>query len=193
MSLVAPPVILSTLPTKYWQISDKLRCMKIAPEIRLSSEERRQLKELVSKGVSPARVQTRARVLLMAAEHSVSSRGGSRRKTNSNQAIAEALQISGRTVSRIRQRFMSDGLEAALYDQARPGRPVEIDGEAEAKLVMLACSAAPEGRKHWTLQLLADRMVELGYVEHISDTWVMKRLKKTNLGRGSSRAGASRK
>lgn len=167
--------------------------MRTAPEIRLSTEERRQLKELVSKGVSPARVQTRARVLLMAAEYSVSSRGGTRRRTNSNQAIGEALQISGRTVSRIRQRFLDGGLEAALYDHGRPGRPVEIDGEAEAKLVMLACSAPPEGRKHWTLQLLADRMVELGYVEHISDTWVMKRLKKTNCDPGLSRAGASRK
>jgi transposase len=167
--------------------------MKIAPEIRLDSEERRQLKELVSKGVSPARVQTRARVLLMAAERSVSSRGGTRRRTNSNQAIGEALQISARTVSRIRQRYLSEGIEAALYDRPHSGRPVEIDGSAEAKLVMLACSDPPEGRKRWTLQLLADRMVALGYVEHISDTWVLKRLKKTNLGRGPSRVGVFRK
>jgi hypothetical protein len=69
-------------------------------------------------------------------------------------------------------------MAAALYDQPRAGRPVEIDGEAEAKLTMLACSAPPEGHQRWTLQLLADRMVELGYVEHIFDTWVMKRLKK---------------
>lgn len=167
--------------------------MKTAPEIRLSTEERRQLKEIVSKGVSPARVQTRARVLLMAAERSVGSRGGERRRVNSNQAIADALQISARTVSRVRQRFMIGGLESALYDRARAGRPVEIDGEAEAKLVMLACSAPPEGRKHWTLQLLADQMVVLGYAEHISDTWVMKRLKKTNCVPGLSRAGVSRK
>lgn len=164
--------------------------MKIAPEIRLSNEERKQLKALISKGVSPARVQTRARVLLMAAERSVSSGGGTRRRTNSNQTIAEALQISARTVSRVRQRFITGGLAAALNDQARPGRPVEIDGEAEAKLTMLACSAPPEGHLRWTLQLLADRMVELGYVAHISDTWVMKRLKKTNCARGSSKAGA---
>jgi transposase len=170
-----------------------LQGMKVAPEIRLNTEERRTLKEIVSKGVRPARVQTRARILLMAAERSVSSRGGTRRRTNSNQAIGEALQISARTVSRIRQRFLVGGLEAALYEQARPGRPVEIDGEAEAKLVMLACSAPPEGRNHWTLQLLADRMVELEYVNHISDTWVMKRLKKTNCDLGRSKAGASRK
>lgn len=147
-------------------------------------EERRQLKALISKGVSPARVQARARILLMAAERSVGSRGGSRRRTKSNEAIAETLQISARTVSRVRQRFISGGLERALYDQPRSGRPVEIDGEAEAKLTMLACSAPPEGRARWTLQLLADRMVELGYVDHISDTWVKKRLKKTTCDRG---------
>lgn len=167
--------------------------MKTAPEIRLSSEERRQLKEIISKGVSPARVQARARILLMAAERSVSSRGGNRRRTNSNQAIGEALQLSARTVSRVRQRFLEGGLKAALYEQARGGRPVEIDGRAEAKLTMLACSDPPEGQKRWTLQLLADRMVALGYVEHISDTWVMKLLKKTNCGPGRSKAGASRK
>jgi len=169
----------------------KLMGMKTTPEIRLSTEERRQLKELISKGVSQARVQTRARILLMAAEHSVSSRGGSRRRTNSNKVIGEALQVSVRTVSRVRQRYVSEGLQAALYDRAKSGRPVEIDGEAEAKLAMLACSQPPEGRKRWTLQLLADRMVELGYVEHISDTWVMKRLKKTPCGPGWSKAGAS--
>lgn len=154
--------------------------MRVAPEIRLSLEQRHKLKEIVRKGVSPARVQTRARVLLMAAERSVSSRGGDRRRTNSNQAIGEALQISARTVSRIRQRFLGDGLEAALDERTRSGRPVEIDGEAEAKLSLLACSDPPPGYKRWTLQLLADRMVLLGYVEHISDTWVGKRLKKTH-------------
>ena len=169
-----------------------LRSMRTAPEIRLSVEERRQLKAIISKGVHPARVQTRARILLMAVEHSVSSRGGNRRRTNSNQAIGEALSVSWRTVSRVRQRYLIGGLEHALYDRTRAGRPVEIDGEAEAKLVMLACSAPPEGRKRWTLQLLADRMVELGYVEHISDTWVMKRLKKTSYDLGWLKVGASR-
>lgn len=166
--------------------------MKNAPEIRLSAEERQRLKDLISKGVSPARVQTRARVLLMAAERSISHRGGQRRKTHANQEIGETLQISARTVSRIRLRFVAGGLEAALYDQVRSGRPVEMDGEAQAKLTMLACSAPPEGRERWTLQLLADRMVALQYVDHISDTWVMKLLKKTPYAPGRSKAGASR-
>ena len=153
--------------------------MRTAPEIRLSDEDRATLKKLVTSGTNEARVHTRARILLMAAEHSVGSRGTDTRRTNSNQAIAEALGMCSKTVSRVRQRFVQGGLEAALYDKPRSGRPPVIDGEAEAKLVMLACSTPPEGRGRWTLQLLADKMVELGYVEHISDTWVMKRLKKT--------------
>ena len=165
--------------------------MRVSPDIQLTVEQRRQLKDLISKGVSPARVQTRARVLLMAAERSGTSSGGKHRKTNSNQVIAEALQIAGRTVSRIRQRFVSGGLEAALYDRSRAGRPVEVDGEAEAHLLALAASAPPEGRDQWTLQLLAERMVELGYVAHISDTWVHTRLKKANFTLGRSKAGAS--
>lgn len=167
--------------------------MKTAPEIRISTEERRHLKEMISKGVSPARVQTRARVLLMAAEHSVSSRGGDRRRTNSNLSIGEALQISARTVSRIRQRYLEGGIEAALGEHPRTGRPVELDGEVEAKLVMLACSDPPEGHERWTLQLLADQMIVLGYADHMSDTWVMQRLKKTNYVLGQSRAGVSPK
>jgi transposase len=119
----------------------------------------------------------------MASARIVGARGngkaGDRRRTNSNEAIAEALQLCSRTVSRVRQAFITGGLETALYDKARAGRPPIVDGEAEAKLVMLACSSPPEGRSAWTLQLLADKMVELGYVPHISDTWVQKRLKKT--------------
>src|SRR5206468_4433620 len=107
--------------------------MRTAPEIRLTKDERATLKKLVSSGTNQARVQTRARILLMAAERSVSSRGngksGDRRRTNSNQAIAEALQLCDRTVSRVRQRFVQGGegegenrLDAALYDKPRTGR-----------------------------------------------------------------------
>jgi transposase len=167
--------------------------MKVAPDIRLTAKERQQLKEIISKGVSPARVQTRARILLLAAERSTSPRGRDTRKTNSNRFIAEMLQISEHTVSRVRQRFLEGGVERALYEHKRSGRPVEIDGEAEAHLFALACSQPPEGRDSWTLQLLADRMVELGYVEHISDTCVLERLKKQNFALGRSRVGASRK
>jgi putative transposase len=169
--------------------------MRTAPQIQLSKEERAALKKLISTGTNPARVQARARILLMASERSVSSRGngksGDRGRTNSNQHIAQALQLCSKTVSRVRQQFVEGGLDQALYDKPRTGRPPTIDGEAEAKLVMLACSTPPEGRAKWSLQLLADKMVELGYVEHISDTWVMKRLKKTSSNPGRSRVGAS--
>ena len=167
--------------------------MKTAPDIRLSKEEREELQKIVRAGQSSARVQTRARILLLAAERSISSRGRSSRRSNSNQTIGEDLLVSARTVSRVRQRFVVGGLPAALYDRQRTGRPTEIDGQAEAKLVMLACSEPPEGRSRWTLQLLADRMVGLGYTEHISDTWVLNLLKKTNCDLGRSRVGVFRK
>ena len=167
--------------------------MKTAPEIRLSPEERKQLQNIVRVGKRSARVQTRARILLLAAERSVSSRGGTTRRSNSNRTIGEDLLVSARTVSRVRQRFVSGGLKAALGEGERSGRPTEIDGEAEAKLVMLACCEPPQGRSRWTLQLLADRMVALGYTEHISDTWVLNLLKKTNCDPGQSRVGVFQK
>lgn len=163
--------------------------MRTAPEIRLTTEQRAKLKQLVRSGSNPARVQTRARILLMAAERSVGARGGERRRTNSNETIAQTLQLCSKTVSRVRQAFIQGGLEVALYDRPRVGRPPIVDGEAEAKLVMLACSTPPQGRSQWTLQLLADKMVELGYVPHISDTWVGNRLKKTLSNPGGSRVG----
>jgi transposase len=127
------------------------------------------LKKLVSSGTSQARVLTRARILLLAAK------GG---KEGGNQAIADALGVSWRTVIRIKARFKEEGL-AAIKEHSRTGRPPRITGDIEAKLVMLACSSPPEGRSRWTLQLLADKMVELGYIDTISDVGVMKRLKKT--------------
>ena len=166
--------------------------MKVAPEIHLSDEERQQLKDLTRKGVHSARKLYRARILLMANTLRHRSGGDYPRKSNSNQAIADELGVCARTVSRVRQRYLHDGLAAALSEAPRSGHPVEMDGEAEAKLVMLACSDPPEGHAHWTLQLLADRMVGLGYVDHISDTWVGKRLKKTNSTPGRSRVGRSR-
>lgn len=158
--------------------------MKTAPQIKLSSQERATLKKLVGTGTSQARTQTRARILLMASDMSTGSRGngksGELRRTNSNQTIAEALLVCSKTVSRIRQRFVQGGLNEALYDKPRAGRSVVLDGAVEAKLVMLACSTPPKGRSKWTLQLLADKMIELGYAEHICDTWVMNKLKKTD-------------
>ena len=88
------------------------------------------------------------------------------------------------TVKRTRWRFLQEGLEAALKEKPRPGRPPKITGEIEAKLTVLACSQPPEGHAQWTLRLLAGRLVELGYLESISHTAVGNRLKKTRSNPG---------
>jgi hypothetical protein len=88
------------------------------------------------------------------------------------------------TVGRTRRKFINEGMEAALYDKVRPGGKPKITGDIEAKLIMLACSDPPEGRDRWTIQLLADKLVELQYLESISRVAVGKRLKKVNLSLG---------
>ena len=155
--------------------------MKVAPEIHLSVEERKHLRELTRQGEGTARRHTRALILLRL-DALRQSRNG--RRSRSNQTVGAEFGVCARTVSRLRQRYLQEGLVGALSDAPRAGRPVEIDGAAEAKLVMLACSTPPPGRDHWTLQLLADQMVALGYAQHLSDTWVLARLKKTGCGRG---------
>jgi transposase len=145
--------------------------MRRAQQIPLREDQRAQLKKIVSTGKHGARVISRARIVLMAAQG------------EANQAIADAVGVSWRTVIRIKARFKEEGLEA-IQEHSRPGRPPTITGDIEAKLVMLACSTPPPGRARWSLQLLADKMVELGYVESISDVGVMKRLKKIGLDLG---------
>jgi transposase len=146
--------------------------MRRAQQLQLTEEERKELKAMASTGTGQARVLTRARIVLLAAEG------------KANHDIADALGVSWRTVIRIRHRFKAERLEA-IKEHSRPGRPPRITGDVEAKLVMLACSSPPEGRARWTLQLLADKMVELRYIDTISDVGVMKGLKKTGfvLGR----------
>ena len=96
--------------------------------------------------------------------------------------IAEALQINRRTVIRIKKRFVQENMEVALtgsFPRERPERRC-LDGKGEVQLIHLACSKAPDGQQRWTLELLADRMVRLGYVEHISPETVRTTLKKTS-------------
>jgi transposase len=99
-----------------------------------------------------------------------------------DEKIAEAFDVSVNTVGRLRQRFVQEGLDVALGARSRQPRPHarKLDGEAQAHLIALACTEAPEGRSRWTLRLLADKMVELGYVEGLSHEAVRKVLKKTN-------------
>ena len=144
--------------------------------VTLTEAERSLLDGLIRSGTAPARTLTRARVLL----HSDHSQGQKR----SDRYIAEAVMCSISTVRNIRLRYLENGLHAALYDKQRPGATPKFTGEVEAHLTMLACSQAPEGHARWTLRLLADQMIELGYVEYISHVTVRDLLKKTNSSRG---------
>ena len=148
-------------------------------KVTLTKEERQQLRALVTAGKAAAAKLTRARILLKAD----ASPGG---PAWTDQRIVEALDVGVATVERIRQRFVEEGMDAALSrkPQARPSRPPKLDGRAEARLVALACSAPPEGRREWTLQLLADKLVELKVVESVSDETVRRVLKKTRSSRG---------
>ena len=146
--------------------------------VTLTPEERQHLRQLVSAGKRSARTLTRARILLQADQ----APGG---PAWEDAEIAEALGCGRRTVERVRQRFVEQGLDAALgrKPQDRPSRPRALDGAAEARLIALACSQPPEGRARWTLKLLADKLVELEVVESVSDETVRRVLKKTSCGR----------
>jgi transposase len=136
--------------------------------VDLTPEERQELLDLVKKGSSSAYRIRRANTLLLASE------------ARSDTEIAQALHIGRATVERTRKRFVEGGLDWALTDRVRPGGKVKLSGREEALLVAVACSDAPEGRERWTMQMLADRLVEMGVVESISDETVRRRLKKTS-------------
>lgn len=142
--------------------------------VTLTVEERESLGKLISSGKASARKLTRARILLKADEAEDGAGWD-------DQAISEALEVGLSTIYRVRKRFVEEGLEAAL-EQRRPRRLYrrKLDGEGEAHLIALACSSPPQGRERWTLRLLADRLVELGYVESLSYETVRRVLKKTS-------------
>jgi transposase len=148
-------------------------------KVTLTVEERQQLSELIAAGRAAAQRLAHARVLLKAD----AADGG---PAWPDARIAEAIEVSIATVERLRQRFVEEGLEAALgrKKQDRPSRPRKLDGRAEARLIALACSAPPEGRKEWTMQLLADKLVELQVVDTVCDETVRRALKKTRSSRG---------
>jgi len=143
--------------------------------VRLSGEERKSLKNLVSSGKGPARMFTRARILLKA-----DVRQGS--PGWPDERIAEALDVTVQTIERVRKQLVEEGLDAVLsrrkYIQKVSRK--KLDGDAEAHLIALACSETPKGYARWSLRLLADRMVELGYIESISHEAVRRVLKKTS-------------
>jgi transposase len=146
--------------------------------VTLTPEERRMLQEMLSRGKAAARKLTHARILLKA-DALPNGPGWN------DEAIADGLEVGRATVERVRKEFVEEGLDAAL-ERHKPRRQYQrkLDGDGEAHLVALACQKPPEGRSRWTLQLLADRMVELEYVDEISYQTVRRTLKKTNSSLG---------
>lgn len=150
-------------------------------KVKLKAEEREQLRHLLRGGECKVRKAKRAQILLLADE----GRG--------QEAIAAALQASRGTVQRICQRYCEGGLETALEERPRPGGEPKLTVKVEAHLVALACSAAPEGRECWTMQLLADKVVSLGLVDTLSAEAVRLALRKRGLSLGRRTSGASRR
>lgn len=150
--------------------------------VRLTQEQRTQLEALVRSGRAHARKLLYGRILLKA------DADGPDRWTD--ERIADALEVSTATVARERRRFCEEGLEVALMPR-KPGKPRRrvLDGRAEAHLVALCCSDPPEGRERWSLRLLADRMVDLGYADELSYETVRRTLKKTSSSLTSNVSG----
>jgi hypothetical protein len=147
-------------------------------KVTLTAEERQFLHQLVAAGKTAAKKLAHARILLKAD----AAPGG---PAWTDIRIAEAVEVNRTTVEHVRQRFVEQGLDAALVrkKQDRPSRERKLDGAGEARLITLACSKPPKGRAAWTLRLLADGLVELKIVEAISTETVRQVLKKTNLSR----------
>ena len=161
-------------------------------KVELSESERRHLGQIASRGETSARKVKRAEaearglgalaLVLLKADEGLIDRD-----------IASGLLISASTVGRVRTRYVQEGLDSALIERPRPGQRRKLGGRQEAHLVAIACSDAPEGHTHWTLQLLADKVVAMGFAESISFETVRQVLKKTNSNRGRRRNGASRR
>jgi transposase len=145
--------------------------------VTLTDEERERLDALTRKGTASVRMVRRAQALLLAAEE--------RRDAD----IAEALRVGVATVERLRRRFVEEGLEAALRERPRPGARPKLGPKEQAFVVALACTTPPEGRARWTLQLLADRVVELQLVPDITDEAIRRLLKRTRSSPGARRRG----
>lgn len=146
--------------------------------VDLSEAERAELRTLVGSGVAPARMLTRARILLKANQ----GEGG---PGWSDEAIAGALEVHPTTVARVRRTYVERGVAAAL-ERKRPDRVYArvLDGTAEAHLVAVACSQPPAGRERWTLRLLADELVRLEVVPAVSHETVRRTLKQTSSNPG---------
>jgi len=149
----------------------------------LNGKKRSDLKRLVNTGTDKARKLTRARILLLADE---SPRGQSKK----DKEIMDSLGVSARTVAATRQRYVEEGIQGALNEKPRSGRPPKFTGRDEAVLAAIACSEPPEGYGRWSIRLITDKLVELSAIESISGEAVRKHLKKGISSHGLSVNGA---
>jgi transposase len=149
--------------------------------VNLDDEERETLRQIIKKGKAGGRRMNRAHILLLADEG------------QTDETIAAALHTGLSTVERTRRRCVEGSVEHALSEKARPKGKTKLDEKGRAILVATACSRPPDERATWTMQLLADRLVELKVVEQISGETVRTELKKTISSRGRNSSGASRK
>ena len=147
----------------------------------LSGKKRSELKRLLNTGTNKARTINRARILLLSNE---SPRGKSEGMCKTDKEIMGVLGVSAWTVASTRQRYVEEGIEGALNEKPRPGKPPKLTGRDEAKLALIACSAPPEGRVRWSIRLLTDKLIELDIVDSISRETVRQYLKKGFLSRG---------
>lgn len=141
--------------------------MKKQYQIKLKAKEKKELNALIKKGSEQARTLTRCHILILV------DAGQSKAE------ISKALAVDPNTIRNICRRYVEEGLNSAINEKSRPGAPTLFDGKLRAKLTALACSKPPEGRGQWSLRLLADKAVELAYVDSISHTDVRRILKKT--------------
>ena len=148
------------------------------PAVTLSREERTTLETFVHRGKANARTLTRARILLKSAEGW------------STATLAAAFDVCEATVTNVRGRFAQGGLETVLHDKVQQHRRSALSGLQTAHLIAVACSPAPDGHDHWTVRLLAQKAVELGFVTNISPNTIHELLKKTNSSPGSTNTGA---
>lgn len=147
-------------------------------KVTLTREERKQLIAVLSKGKHSSQQYRNACILINSDE-------GPLGKKLSNEQIAQVLQINPKTVERIKQRFVEEGFDECIERKPYPRKgPIKTDGDFEAHLIALSCSKAPEGYARWSLRLLADKMVELKYIDSISHETVRQVLKKTKSNRG---------
>lgn len=152
-------------------------------KVTLTDAERVELKSIINKGKHSSLKFRNAFILLNSDESNKGNKA-------SNEQIARMLQINSKTIERLKQRFVEEGFQSCMDRKPYPDKPgKKVDGDLEAHLIAISCSKAPEGYARWSLRLLADKLVELKYIDNISHETVRQVLKKTNLNRGKQKDG----